>query len=146
MKHLRATNRLHPFTTLGWLQDEINRASQTAGRAAAAWSPPFTLHETDTAFEVRFEVPGADVAQLDVAVEGSVLRVSGERAGFPDAARRRLTRERSTGKFSRTLDLSAPVDSEHVRAQYRKGILHVSLPKAAGARAHNIAIRLDDEE
>ena len=94
----------------------------------------------------RQALPGADPESLDVAVEGNVLRVSGERAGVPDEATRRFSRERSTGAFSRAFEFPAPVDAEHVQARYQHGVLHVTLPKAAEARPRQIAIRFENEE
>ena len=146
MTQLRQRNRLHPFSTLGWLHDEMGRAFERTPRPTRQWSPAFTLHETDLAFEARFAIPGADADTLNVSVEGEVLRVSGERRGVPEAADRAVTRERSTGKFSRALEFPAPVDPEHVQAAFQNGILHVTLPKAASARPHTIAIKFNDEE
>ena len=72
--------------------------------------------------------------------------MSGTRPGVSDVARRRLVRERSTGKFSRALELPAPVDGEHVQARYANGVLQVTLPKAAEARSRRIEIRHDQDE
>jgi len=146
MTYLKQRNRLHPFATLGWLQNEMGRMLETAPRPDRGWRPAFTLHESEIAFDVRFALPGADPATLDVNVEGNVLRISGERAGIPDDARRRLTHERSTGAFTRALEVPAPVDAEHVGARYVDGVLHVTLPKAAEARSRRIEIRYDDDE
>ena len=144
--HLRHSNRLRPLTTLDWLHDGLTRARDQAPRPRRDWRPPFTLHESEQAFEVQFSLPGADPSQLEVQIEGAVLRVSGARPGTPDDAHRRLTHERSTGTFARTLEFSAPVDAEHVEARYTDGILRVTLPKAAEARTHHIEIRYDENE
>jgi HSP20 family protein len=146
MTYLRQINRLRPMTTLGWLQTEMDRMREAAPKRRSDWSPPFTLHESDLAFDVRFALPGADPEQLDVGVEGDVLRVSGTRPGMPDDAQRRFTHERTTGKFTRALEFPVPVDAEHVQARYLNGVLHVTLPKAAGARSRRIEIRYEEDE
>ena len=163
MTYLRHVNRLRPTRAmppaLGWLQQEMDRLLEShagrgshsgtgdgTGRRTAAWRPPLVAHETELAFEVRLVVPGADPDSLSVSVEGRALTVAGERAGVPDDAVRRLARERSAGSFSRTLELPAPVDAEHVEARYRDGVLLVTLPKAAEARARKIDITFEEQE
>jgi HSP20 family protein len=150
MTYLRQRNRLHPrgttFPALGWLQHEMNRLFEATPRGSAAPGPAVTVHETDLAYEARFLVPGADSESLAVAVEGDVLRVSGERAGIPEGAHRTGARERSAGSFARSLEFPAPVDAEHVAARYRDGILHVTLPKAEAARARTIDITFADDQ
>ncbi len=151
MTYLRQLNRVHPFETLGRLHDDMRRRAlgqmhaATAPRAKRAWQPPFTLHESELAFEVRFLLPGVDPERLEVSVEGDVLRVSGERPGIPDDARRRFTNERCTGAFARAIEFPTPVDSEHIAARYRDGILHVTLPRAAEARPRRIDVRYDTD-
>jgi HSP20 family protein len=146
MTYLRQINRLRPMTTLGWLQTEMDRMFEAAPKRDSDWRPSFTLHESDVAFDVNFSLPGADPEQLDVSVEGRVLRVSGVRTGIPADARRRFTHERSTGKFSRSLTFATPVDAEHIQARYLNGVLNVTLPKAAEARSRRIEIRYDKDE
>ncbi len=132
-----------PFAALDRLRDETLRLFGGGNGAGDAWAPPLTLSETEAGYEVLAPLPGCDPAKLEVSVEGDVLRIAGERAGVPEDAVRRFATERFAGRFLRTLELPRAVDAAAVEAQYRHGVLRVTLPKAAEARPRRIEIRHD---
>ena len=110
----------------------------------SGWSPAVDVRENDEGFVVTTELPGLTSDQVEVNVENGVLAISGEKKdereenGEGDSAH---LVERRYGKFQRHFSLPRSVDSAKVDANFENGILTVSLPKAAAAKARKITIK-----
>lgn len=141
MRYLTHGEALDPFAPFDWLRGEMDRLFDRVAAPGDDWTPAATLHETESAYEARLPVAGADPEKIDVNVEGGVLRVSGERPGVPEDAERRYTTERFTGRFRRELRLPTVIDAEKVEAHYHDGILRITLPKAAEALPRRIPVQ-----
>ena len=102
----------------------------------------FKLSDKGAAFEVAATLPGLDIDKLDISILGRRLTLTGEFAatGAPEGANWHR-RERPSGRFEKSLLLSADVETEQVEAQYQQGILRISLPKAASALPKKISIK-----
>jgi HSP20 family protein len=100
------------------------------------------VSETDDEICVRAEVPGIDPEDLDIQLVDKVLVLSGEKKE-PDGEQHggRTYSERSYGWFRRTLELSAPVDPEAVKAEHRHGVVTIVLTKSWSARPRRIQVR-----
>ena len=125
---------------------------QVRGVAASTESrtPALDVSETDTAYNVVFDVPGVTREQIKVSVEGR--RVSIETVDLPKAVpaegaaetpkdtARSLYRERSTARYARTVSLPAEVDQTASQAKFDNGVLTLTLAKkvATGATQLNI--------
>jgi HSP20 family protein len=134
---------LDPFAPFHRLRTELERLfDPSAAGETARWVPPLNVHETDSAYEAHLPVPGLDPERLEVHVESGVLRVAGERAGRPDDAERLFTSERFTGSFERTVRLPQDVDGAAVAARLEHGVLTITLPKAAEARARRVPVSI----
>ena len=120
-------------------------------RGAAARTPALDVSETDTAYNVVFDVPGVTREQLKVSVEGrrvsietvdlpKAVPVAGAAAEAPNDAARSLYRERSAARYSRTVSLPAEVDQTASQAKFENGVLTLTLAKkvATGATQLNI--------
>jgi HSP20 family protein len=88
--------------------------------------------------------PGLNMDGLDISVEQGVLRISGEKAALsteikPEDFHRR---ERAEGRFIRALRLPAEVDSEKVTAEYKNGVLRITLPKTEAAKPRQIQVKV----
>lgn len=109
----------------------------------SAWTPAADLYETDDEFVLEMEMPGFNKDDIEVTVEHGILSVSGRRTAEREEGER-LTyhvRERSYDRFNRSFSLPRSVDAEHVNAEYRNGILRVTLPKLAEAKPRQIAVK-----
>jgi HSP20 family protein len=86
-------------------------------------------------------VPGIDPAKLELTVLDDTVTLTGER--FTQAAEDAhvYRRERAVGEFSRTVNLPDAVDPESVTAEYKDGLLRISMNKAKEAKARQIPIR-----
>jgi len=115
---------------------------RTPEAAPAAWTPPFDVIETDSEYVVRLDVPGAHRENLDIALVGAVLTLSGRRE-FPTAEKGEhyLLAEREWGEFRRMIRLPATVVQEQITATYQDGVLLVHLPKVPTAVASKIVIK-----
>lgn len=87
-------------------------------------------------------LPGVDPAKLEMTVQQNTLTVSGERqlAEEPPEGAVWHRRERGLGKFLRTIELPLDVQADEVRAEYKDGVLLVTLPKAEAVKPKRVAI------
>ena len=110
--------------------------------APASRTPAMDVAESDTAYTLRFDVPGASRESLEVTVEGR--RVSVATAAQPDAApvegERALYRERSAARYARTVSLPAEVDSATSQARFDSGVLTLTLAKRVPTGARRISV------
>ena len=87
-------------------------------------------------------LPGIDPAELEMTVQQNTLTISGERHLQEELPEKVIwhRRERGLGKFMRTVELPLDVKTDEVRAEYKDGVLRVTLPKADAAKSTRIAI------
>ena len=122
-----------------------------ATTSTASRTPALDVSETDTAYNVVFDVPGVTREQLKVSVEGrrvsietldlpKAASVEGTAADAPKEAARSLYRERSAARYARTVSLPAEVDQTASTAKFENGVLTLTLAKkvATGATQLNI--------
>ena len=96
--------------------------------------PPADLKETDQAHVLTLELPGLAREDVEVALEGDMLVVSGHKAEeSDDASAAYRVSERRFGRFERAFPLPADVEAGRIEAQFRDGVLKVTLPKTAAA-------------
>ena len=87
--------------------------------------------------------PGVDPGSLDLSVLNKTLTISGERKAPEGISQEQFhRRERTTGKFSRTIELPTEVDAAKVNAKYTDGLLNISLAKAETAKPKQIQVSL----
>jgi len=92
--------------------------------------PLTNIHETDDAFILTVEVPGLDKNEVDVSVENDELVISGERTEKSES-KGILRREIRSSKFRRSFSLGDAIDRDNIKAKMDKGVLTVTLHKAA---------------
>jgi HSP20 family protein len=143
--------RWEPFRDLVTTQDRFNRLfndtfSRVFGNeepASGAWMPAVDIYETDDKLVLKAELPGIDPKDVDVRVEDNTLYLKGERKFEKEVKEENLHRvERSYGSFSRTFALPSSIDSEKVQAEYKHGILTLTMPKREEAKPKTIKINV----
>lgn len=110
--------------------------------------PALNVGSTDSALEVYAFAPGLDPATIDVNLDRGVLTIDGERkAGLPpqaeagsDSKRTVHLQERFTGRFRRVVSLPDDIDPNAVTADYKDGVLRVSVQRRAAAQPRRIAV------
>jgi HSP20 family protein len=137
--------RRDPFTAL---RDEMNDlrsrlfGDEVEGWFGGALAAPVDVSETDTAVEVRMDLPGAKPDDIDIQVSGNLLTITGQRKEEKEEKGRTFHRlERTSGSFSRSITLPAAINENEVAAEYRDGVLTITLPKSEAARPHKIKVK-----
>jgi HSP20 family protein len=120
----RGSGALTHFSTEGAGNEESgHKFPQWSLLAAETW-------ETAKSIVIRVEIPGMDEGDLDIDVDGNVLRICGEkRSGAAQRRRRYHLMERAYGHFERSIPLPHGVDAEKAEVSYRNGVLTAILPK-----------------
>ena len=106
-----------------------------------SWSPSVDIFETATEIVIKAELPGMEAKDIDIRLENNVLMLKGERRFEKDTRNESYHRvERSYGSFSRSFSLPAFVDESKVRADYKDGLLKITLPKKEPAKSKEVKI------
>src|ERR1700704_5372526 len=101
---------------------DLDRLTQQAfGTAARPAAMPIDAYRSGEEFVVQFDLPGVDVASIDLTVEKNVLTVHAERTRAEAEGVELLVGERPYGRFSRQLFLGETLDAEHIEATYADG-------------------------
>jgi len=109
--------------------------------AAASWVPPVDVLEEKDKIRIVLELPGLKPEDVNIALEGNVLTVSGTKQQHAEEQTERVHRyERTYGSFERSFTLPASVDSQSIKANYEHGVLTVTLPKTEKAKPRQIQI------
>lgn len=107
---------------------------QTFAGTSGAFSPKVDVTEDEKEIRVNAELPGMDEKDIDVSLSMNSLTISGEkREEKEEKGKGYYQMERSYGSFSRTIPLPAEIDESAVRANFKKGVLSITLPKTAKA-------------
>ncbi|MEN9555771.1 MAG: Spore protein [Planctomycetota bacterium] len=117
------------------------RMEMDGDRTPAAYLPTVDLSESDDAIQVRVDVPGLKASEINVEVNGNILRISGEHKEEKKEKGRTYHRmERRVGSFSRTITLPDEVREEKVTAECQDGVLTISLPKSEAAKTQTVKV------
>ena len=132
---------------LGRLHEEMDRLFQGRGSGRQALSPTgyplLNVWEDEDHLFVEAELPGMELSDLEIYVQGNQLTIKGERKA-PEAEQGTWHRqERGYGSFSRVMELPAEIDDQRVAADFRHGVLTVSLPKREETKPRRIEVRVD---
>jgi HSP20 family protein len=121
----------------------FSRISFLPGRATRAY-PLMNISEDANNLYVEALAPGLDPNTLDVSVRGDQLVISGEKQPLPKNIKSEFIHrsERAAGQFTRSLSLSAGVESDRVQANYTNGVLKIILPKVEKAKPKQIAVKV----
>ena len=100
-------------------------------------APSFEVSETDDEFRIKAELPGMDEKDVEVSLEGDLLTVRGEKKREREEKRRSYhLSEVSYGEFSRAMRLPEGVDAERAKAQFKRGVLTLTIPKKDEVKAN----------
>jgi HSP20 family protein len=108
---------------------------------STVWSPRVDVKENENEIVVKADIPGVDKKDIKIQVENNIMTIQGERKSEVEEKNANVYRsERFYGAFQRTFTLSSRIKSDAIRADYKDGVLTVSLPKVEEVKPRQIEI------
>ena len=126
--------KFDPFTEMERLMGSV----LTAPRANPG--TPMDLFRDGDHYTIQVDLPGVDAGSIDVSVEDRTLTIRAERPA-PAADAQWLLRERPTGTFARQLTVGRGLALDRIEADYRDGVLTLTVPVAEEAKPRRIEVR-----
>jgi HSP20 family protein len=133
------------WSEMNRLQEEMDRLFGRGNgvRRFGRWAyPPLDLWEDDNSLYVEAELPGFELSELDITVAGeNQLSIKGERKQPEVEGATWHRQERGYGSFNRMIELPEHVDADKVSAEFKHGVLTVTMPKKEEAKARRIEVK-----
>jgi HSP20 family protein len=137
---MSALTTFEPFASMRQFEDAVSRLL-TEPQSSRPWSPSVDIYETDDNLVLRVDLPGVEQKEIDVRVENQTLTIAGERKfENVDSSKGYHRIERSYGSFNRSFALPSAFDTEKIGAEYKNGVLTVTLPKKEAAKPRQIKV------
>lgn len=140
----------NPFNEL---EDISNRLNQIFARPVAQsesgqqmlkmadWAPSVDISETDKAFVIKAEIPEVKKEDVKVTIDDGMITIQGERKMEKEEKGKKFHRiERSYGSFVRSFCLPDGVDESKAKAEFKDGMINVTLPKSEKAKSKAVEI------
>jgi len=141
--------RLEPYRGFSTLQDQVNRlfneTFRTHGEESAltTWAPAVDIYETPNELVVKADLPDVNEKEIDVRVENNLLTIRGERKFEKSVSEENYLRvERTYGAFSRSFSLPNTVNAEAIGAEYKNGVLTITLPKREETKPRQVKVNV----
>lgn len=135
------------------LEDVSNRLNRIFGQslvrsesgqnmlAVADWAPSVDISETDSAYLIKGEIPGVKKEDVKVTIQDGMLTIQGERKQEKEEKGKKFHRiERSYGSFARSFRVPSDADENSVKAEFKDGMLNVTLAKSEKAKPKSINV------
>jgi len=111
------------------------------------WAPAINVLEKDDKFVVKVELPGVKEEDVNVTVAGGTLTIEGEKKAESEVQKKGYYySETSYGSFSRSITIPSTVDASKIEANYDKGVLEITLPKAPEVKPKKITVAAKKKE
>lgn len=142
--------RYDPFRELRSLNEEMNRLFSLSmprnfedeGFARGSWNPGVDIYENKDQIVLEAELPGMKREDFELTIENNVITLRGERKFEKKEETDNYHRvERAYGAFSRSFTLPQTVSGENATADFKNGVLRVTLPKREEVKARRIEVK-----
>jgi HSP20 family protein len=128
---------------LRMFQDTVNRLLSEPG--SRPWTPAVDIYETENELVLKADLPDVDMNDIEIKIENGTLSLRGERKFEKNENQKGFHRiERSYGTFVRYFTLADTVDTEHVQAGLKNGVLTITLPKKEVAKPKTIKVQVNN--
>jgi HSP20 family protein len=141
--------RWNPWQELNTLQHQFDRLFDETLAPTTLWPrgfakvPAVEMEEKEEAIHLKLEVPGMEAKDLDVQVTEDAVYIKGERKSETKTEEKGMTKsEFYYGQFQRTIPLPARIQNSNVIAEYKDGILNLTLPKAQEDKSKVVKVNL----
>ncbi|HVO56336.1 MAG TPA: Hsp20/alpha crystallin family protein [Dongiaceae bacterium] len=141
---MSSMHRFDPFRNVdpqlnSLFSDFLGRSFQEQN--LTSWAPAVDIHEGEQELVVKADLPGVKPEDLDIRVENNILTIRGERKFDQKTEEKNYLRvERSYGSFARSFSLANTVNTEAIKADYKDGVLTLSIPKREEAKPKQIKV------
>ena len=146
---MSSITRWDTYSGLSGLQEQVNRLFESSfprradNSALTTWAPAVDIFETENELVVKADLPDVNEKDIDVRVENNTLTVRGERKFEEKTEKENYLRvERTYGSFSRSFSLPNTVNNEAIKADYKNGVLTVTLPKRAESKPKQVKVNV----
>ena len=131
-----------PLANLRLFEDAFSRML-TEPQTNRPWAPAVDIYETENELVLKADLPDVDLKDIDVRVEDQTLTIAGERKFEREESVKGYHRiERNYGSFVRSFSLPNTFDTEHVGAEFKNGVLSVTLPKKEAAKPRQVKVEV----
>ncbi|MBN1879354.1 Hsp20/alpha crystallin family protein [bacterium] len=129
------------FDTVPFVRPPVSRFAFLPGLAARQY-PLINIFDDENRVYVECLAPGLDPEELSVTVENNKLTIRGEKNGKPKAVAPEAYHrsERAAGKFIRSMDIGCDIDPDKITAEYKHGLLLITLGKSEKSKPRRIQI------
>ncbi|MBM0742275.1 Hsp20/alpha crystallin family protein [Phormidium sp. CLA17] len=131
---------------LDQLFDELSPANHGTSlrKNGVNWTPAIELKSTETELVLRIELPGIEAKDMDVQVSREAVSISGKyKAENQTETQKVVFSEFHYGGFKRVISLPNAVQNEQVKAEFKDGILTLTLPKVEADRPKVVKVNLE---
>ena len=134
-----------PETQLNRLfSDFFGRATQEQN--LTTWAPAVDIYEGEHELVVKADLPDIKPEELDIRVENNILTIRGERKFEKKVDEKNYLRvERAYGSFARSFSLANTVNTDAIKADYKDGVLTLSVPKREEAKPKQIKVNVNPQ-
>jgi len=143
---MNALNRFEPFRATSGLESQVSRLfnelfDRSQESNLTSWAPAVDIFENEHELVVKADLPDVKPEELDIRVENNILTIRGERKFEKKVDEKNYLRvERSYGSFARSFALANTVNSEAINADYKDGVLTLTIPKREEAKPKQIKV------
>ena len=131
-----------PLANLRLFEDAFSRML-TEPQTNRPWAPAVDIYETENELVLKADLPDVDLKDIDVRVENQTLTISGERTFEKNDTTKGYHRiERNYGTFVRSFSVPNTFDTEHIAADFKNGVLSVTLPKKEAAKPRQVKVEV----
>ena len=143
--------RWYPAAGLNRFDNEMNSLFNNffpaglggSGDEEGRWIPKVNVKEIDDRFELSAEIPGMEKDELSIEVQENVLTIRGEKKTAEKTENEKIhICEASYGKFERSFSLPENIKVDDVDAEYKNGVLRVSIPKTELVKPKEIKVKI----
>ncbi|MCG3112261.1 MAG: Hsp20/alpha crystallin family protein [Candidatus Manganitrophus sp. SB1] len=127
-----------------FLSDTLNNYETENGRLVQDWVPAVDVYEDAEAIQLKAELPGMEMKEIEVRIENNALEIRGEKKIEQTEKKENYHRiERVFGRFSRSFRLPNTVAQDKIKAKYDRGVLTITLPKREETKPRSITVQVE---
>jgi HSP20 family protein len=137
------------------LEDTIFRSFREAmgnefcppGIELVNFTPHVDIYTTDDSIVIEMEIPGVDINDIDITMSNGQLLVKGVKGEIQneEEAGNYVCMERSFGRYYRAVEIPFPINTQHIKASYKFGVLTIEAPRVDDKRGQSKRIKIDSD-